>query len=210
MYHFESLDCRNVHKGDGGEVQDQAVEVHPGNIDVHWKLQLRRNDLDNAELGQLVLLPAALVPLVNQIPYPGLFEGDRRLGFCFVLLLFLQKDDECSHQQSTESSRSVSSHLCDVIIAPIHEFSDFPESFVPLLQNFLGIKSNLEQPGVAIRSIQPHPTCEKRRAVRTASLSLSLKNSMLAKKIGEGILKIFTPFGSYIWGEGGGGGEKEI
>lgn len=35
----------------------------------------------------------------------------------------------------------------------------------------------------------------------TASTSLVLKNSMFAKKIGDGILKTFTPSGSYIWGE---------
>lgn len=35
-------------------------------------------------------------------------------------------------------------------------------------------------------------------AEHTASRSLSLKNSILAKKSGEGILKIFTPFGSNV------------
>lgn len=34
--------------------------------------------------------------------------------------------------------------------------------------------------------------------IHTACASLPLKNSILAKKIGEGILKIFTPFGSDI------------
>lgn len=38
-------------------------------------------------------------------------------------------------------------------------------------------------------------------AVLTASTSLLLKKSMLAKKIGDGIRKIFTPSGSYIWRE---------
>lgn len=76
MYHFESLYCRNVHKGNSREVQDQAVEVHSGNTYVCWKLQLRRNDLDNTEFIQLVLLLAALVAFIHQIPYPGLFEED--------------------------------------------------------------------------------------------------------------------------------------
>lgn len=117
MYHSESLDSRNVHKGDGREIQDQAVEVHSGNTDACSKL------------------------------------------------------------------------------------FDSLESFIPLLQNFQGVKSNLKQPNVGIRVNSSKVDCrgaEKTRAVRTASLSLSLKNSILAKKIGEGILKIFTPFGSYI------------
>lgn len=33
----------------------------------------------------------------------------------------------------------------------------------------------------------------------TASINLLLKKSMLAKKIGAGILKTITPFGSLIW-----------
>lgn len=92
-------------------------------------------------------------------------------------------------------------HLCDVIVAFLQELFGFPKSFVPLLQNLQGIKSNLEQPNVGIRvhsSKLDRSGVGRRRAVRTASLSLSLKNSILAKKIGEGILKIFTPFGSYI------------
>lgn len=67
MYHSESLDSRNVHKGDGREIQDQAVEVHSGNTDACSKL------------------------------------------------------------------------------------FDSLESFIPLLQNFQGVKSNLKQPNVGIR-----------------------------------------------------------
>lgn len=35
--------------------------------------------------------------------------------------------------------------------------------------------------------------------ILTAAVSLSLKNPALAKKIGDGHLKIFTPSGSYIY-----------
>lgn len=38
FYHFESFHSRDVQEGDGGEVQDQAVEVHSGNADVSGKL----------------------------------------------------------------------------------------------------------------------------------------------------------------------------
>lgn len=38
LYRFEPLQSRDVQEGDSREVQDQAVEVHPGDTDVCRKL----------------------------------------------------------------------------------------------------------------------------------------------------------------------------
>lgn len=38
MYRFESLYGRNIHEGDSREIQDQAVEVHSGDIDACRKI----------------------------------------------------------------------------------------------------------------------------------------------------------------------------
>lgn len=68
LYRFESLDTRNVHKGDGGEVQDQAVEVHSGNADAPRNVQLRRNDAGIAEAIQTVALPVGLLMFIDEVP----------------------------------------------------------------------------------------------------------------------------------------------
>lgn len=39
-YHFKSLHSRDVNEGDSGEVQDEAVDIHPGDLDVVWKISL--------------------------------------------------------------------------------------------------------------------------------------------------------------------------
>lgn len=40
QYHFQSLHGGDVDEGDGGEVQDEAVDVHPGDLDVGWKISV--------------------------------------------------------------------------------------------------------------------------------------------------------------------------
>lgn len=39
-YHFQSLHGGDVDEGDSGEVQDEAVDVHPGDLDVAWKISV--------------------------------------------------------------------------------------------------------------------------------------------------------------------------
>lgn len=68
LYHFESLDTRNVHEGDGREIQDQAVEVHSGNADVSRNLQLRRDDTDITEAIPIFALLVALLMLIDEVP----------------------------------------------------------------------------------------------------------------------------------------------
>lgn len=38
QYHFQSLHGGDVNEGDGREVQDKAVNVHRGHLDVAWKI----------------------------------------------------------------------------------------------------------------------------------------------------------------------------
>lgn len=40
LYHFQSLHGGDVDEGDSGEVQDEAVDVHPGDLDVGWKISV--------------------------------------------------------------------------------------------------------------------------------------------------------------------------
>lgn len=68
MYHFESLDSRNVHEGDSRKIQDQAVDVHSWNTDACRKLQLRRNDADITEIVELFALLLGLLSFIDQIP----------------------------------------------------------------------------------------------------------------------------------------------
>lgn len=40
QYHFQSLHGGDVNKGDGREVQDEAVDIHPGDFNVVWKISV--------------------------------------------------------------------------------------------------------------------------------------------------------------------------
>lgn len=70
LYRFESVDGRNVHEGDGGEIQDQTVEVDPRNADVCG------NDAEIAEAVQLFALAVVLLAFIDQIPQAALFADD--------------------------------------------------------------------------------------------------------------------------------------
>lgn len=39
-YHFQSLHGGDVNEGDSREVQDEAVDIHPGDLDVAWKISV--------------------------------------------------------------------------------------------------------------------------------------------------------------------------
>lgn len=68
MYHFKSLDGRNVYEGDGREIQDQAVDIHSWETNVCRNLQLRRNDADITEAVQLFTLLVKLLGFIVPIP----------------------------------------------------------------------------------------------------------------------------------------------
>lgn len=64
-------------------------------------------------------------------------------------------------------------HLLDIIIILLQDLFDFLKSFVPLLQNFQRVKSNLEQPifGIRVRSSKPdHTEAGRRRVLYVRSL----------------------------------------
>lgn len=73
LYRFESLHSRDVQEGDSREVQDQAVDVHPGNADL-------RRRVSPVDLDRTTLEVSGQVQIVRLIrPQPFLFDKCRRL-----------------------------------------------------------------------------------------------------------------------------------
>lgn len=122
-------------------------------------------------------------------------------------------------------SHNLLSYRGPLQVSFLQHFPDNPQCLIPLSQNSQRVKSNLKRQGAGMdevfqtrqkhfddkidtylsikrREIMPkggQPKGEEKQMVLTASTSFLLKKSMFAKKMGDGILKIFTPSGSMTW-----------
>ena len=106
------------------------------------------------------------------------------------------------HGRRSRVESLINTHGRPLHVSVPQKLADGPQRFVAFPQHPQRAEPDLGRGWFGVFGTLEHKHDELIFAVSfqpTASVSLVLKNSMLAKKMGEGILKIFTPSGSFIW-----------
>lgn len=130
QYHFQSLHGGDVDEGDGREVQDEAVDVHPGHLDVAWKISVP------VYPEEKVLDVSGQVQRVNLqgIKHHVFLYGDTATYYYLELLTDLNE---------AISKCGWSVYLWSNCILVQQQILHLSQGFVPLPQNPKRFKSNL-------------------------------------------------------------------